>query len=90
MKLINGILTPDIMTFENALQVKTLEVLSESKKEVFDIDEAAQFLKVPTQTIKNYAKKKMISWHLVGKEKVFRKEDLLNFLERRKVLHHDF
>lgn len=90
MKLINGILIPDILSAETALQMKLLDTLSESKKEVFDIEEAAQFLKVAPSTVKNYAKKKKISWHLVGKEKVFRKQDLIDFLERRKVLHHDF
>lgn len=70
--------------------MKIFETVSETGKEIFSIDEAAIFLKVSSSTVKNYSKKKMISWRLVGKEKVFTKKDLLDFLERRKIMHRDF
>ena len=59
-------------------------------KTVFTEEEAAEYLRIRLQTLKNYSKKKKITWSLIGKRKVYSKMELDNFLERKSRLHRDF
>ncbi len=59
-------------------------------REVFCEKEAADYLRVPLQTLKNYSKKKKISWCLIGKHKIYTKEQLDEFLERKVRFHRDW
>jgi hypothetical protein len=59
-------------------------------QEIFTEEEAANYLRVPLQTLKNYSKRKKISWCLIGKKKIYTKEQLNEFLERRVRLHQDW
>ncbi|MFW5887891.1 MAG: helix-turn-helix domain-containing protein [Bacteriovoracia bacterium] len=59
----------------------------ERPQEIFTEEEAAKYLRVPLQTLKNYTKKKKISWCLVGKQKIYTREQLNEFLKRKVRLH---
>ncbi len=59
-------------------------------KTVFTEEEAAEYLRVGLQTLKNYAKKKKITWKLMGKQKVYTKKDLDSFLDRKSRLYRHF
>lgn len=74
-------------------QVQLMHDLSESlrtPKEVFTEEEAAEYLTVKLQTLKNYAKKKKITWSLIGKQKVYTKKELDDFLDRKSRLYRHF
>ncbi len=66
-----------------------IEALSVPKT-AFSEKEAAEYLRIGLQTLKNYAKKKKITWSLIGKEKVYLKTELDDFLERKSRFHRDF
>ncbi len=67
-----------------------LNVQKDLKRDVFSIAEAADYLRVKVSTLKNYTKRQMITWEQVGKEQIFRKIDLDEFLARRERLHSDW
>ncbi len=59
-------------------------------QEIFTEEEAAKHLRVPLQTLKNYAKKRKITWSLVGKQKIYTRENLHEFIDRKSRLHKDW
>lgn len=73
-------------------EIKMLRGISLSEfflQEVFSLEEAAEYLKTEPKTLGLYAKRKKISYSIVGKNKVFRRDDLNEFLERNSKLHTD-
>tara|TARA_B100001971_G_scaffold213155_1_gene245588 strand:- start:180148 stop:180441 length:294 start_codon:yes stop_codon:yes gene_type:complete len=74
-------------------QIKLMYQLAESlkvPKTIFTEEEAADYLRVELQTLKNYAKKKKITWKLIGKDKIYTQKDLDEFLERKSRFHQNF
>ena len=79
-----------VLDYSQAVLMYELEESLKIPKTVFSENEAAEYLRIRLQTLKNYAKKRKITWSLVGKQKVYTKMELDNFLERRSRLHRDF
>ena len=53
-------------------------------KEVFSVEEAAEYLKIPVKSVEYYSKRKgELSYIPLGKNIVFRKSDLDEFLANR-------
>ena len=78
-------------------QLTLLSDFRESLNEIFEPhdglyseEEAAKYLSVPVQTLKNYSKKKKLTWREIGKKKKYTQEDLDDFIERKVKLHKDF
>lgn len=52
-----------------------------SSEEILSIEEACQYLKVSSRTLQNYRDKNLISFFQLGKKILFRKSDILTFLQ---------
>lgn len=59
-------------------------------QEVFSEEEAADYLRVPLRTLKNYSKKKKITWSLIGKQKIYTRKNLLDFIDRKSRLYKNW
>ncbi len=59
-------------------------------QEIFSEEEAAEYLRIPLQTLKNYSKKKKITWCLVGKQKIYTRENILDFIDRKSRLYRNW
>ncbi|MBL6991356.1 MAG: helix-turn-helix domain-containing protein [Bacteriovoracaceae bacterium] len=79
-----------VYDYGQAVLIHNLSESLRTPKEVFTEAEAAEYLRVKLQTLKNYAKKKKITWSLVGKEKVYTKKELDSFLDRKSRLYRHF
>ncbi len=64
--------------FENRVQVE--HVL----KEYFDKEEAADYLRTSPETIRRYARRKLLPFHQVGRRPVFSRADLDCFMRRQR------
>lgn len=64
--------------FENRVQVEHI------LKEYFDEEEAAEYLRASPETIRRYARRKLLPFHQVGRRPVFSRADLDAFMRRQR------